>query len=82
MGAPPQPLVLWPNEATAMGFANLAALRAHVGLDGQTLAAVIQRTGPLANQIVNYAALPPSVLRRASNAARVELTPAVAQVAP
>ncbi len=73
-------LVQWPTEQEAMAFADLDALRAHVGVHAGVLTAVTQRTGALNNQIALLAALPPTTIERAIAGGRVVTTAAQGQV--
>ena len=58
-------MVRWPTEAQSLAFANLDAIRQHVGAAGETLAAVEVRTGALSNRSAFFATLPPSTVARA-----------------
>ena len=77
-------MVLWPTEAESLGFANLDAIRLHVGAAQEILAALEVRTGALTNRFDFFASLPASVIARAVAAATIvtqQAAPAVAAVA-
>ena len=71
-------MVLWPTEAQSLAFANLDAIRLHVGAAQETLAALEVRTGALGNRFDFFASLPPSVIARAVAAATIVTQQAVA----
>ena len=66
----------FPDEATAIAFADLGALSTWIWLDNAVMPALEAATGVLANNIRNLGLLPPAVLRAAISAAEIEVTPA------
>jgi len=66
----------FPTEVQAEAFANLEAVRTHVGIAAASLKAVFARTGSPGNIIANLALLDAPVIRAAVAAARVGDDPA------
>ena len=60
-----------------MAFADLNALRAHLGIDQRVVVAIEEFTGTLNNQISNLSLVPEDVYRQGVANAQIIVTPAV-----
>ena len=72
-------LVHWPTETQANAFADLDAVRTHVGIAQPVLTAFTTRVGAVGNSIGLMASLPAGVVARALGAMQVVVTAATPQ---